>query len=205
MASAAQQHIGRPPLGSCIFSFLCALFQLSVCSLTLPLITRVVRTAGPLAGSSSNPTACFTQLVNLQPAICSAGCKHPAASGSCASAKRQRPCSVSSTVAVTYETWYRPLCVLKPCLCCMLPQESQCHGADGWRVLDSLAASATGSIITRKAIKPSETEVAANPRSRSAKLRVFQRAGGPTEVQPSSSRGKHSNSSSSSSSSQRPR
>jgi len=46
-------------------------------------------------------------------------------------------------------------------------------------VLDELAAAASGRIITRKAIAPTEQEVAANPRSRSAKLRVFQKAGGP--------------------------
>lgn len=45
--------------------------------------------------------------------------------------------------------------------------------------MDQLAAAAVGSIVTRKALTPTQAEMAANPRSRSAKLRVFQKAGGP--------------------------
>lgn len=45
-------------------------------------------------------------------------------------------------------------------------------------MLDQLAAAATGSVVTRKAVTPTDAETAANPRSRSAKLRVFQKAGG---------------------------
>jgi hypothetical protein len=48
--------------------------------------------------------------------------------------------------------------------------------------LDDLAAAAVGSIVTRKALTPTAAETAANPRSRSAKLRVFQKAGGPQEA-----------------------
>jgi MraW methylase family len=43
---------------------------------------------------------------------------------------------------------------------------------------DALAAAALGSLVTRRPIVPSAAEVEANPRSRSAKLRVFERAGG---------------------------
>lgn len=58
-------------------------------------------------------------------------------------------------------------------------QEALVSGPDGWRVLDSLAAAAQGRLITRKPLLAGPEEVAANPRSRSAKLRVFERAGGP--------------------------
>ncbi|WIA35005.1 hypothetical protein OEZ86_003501 [Tetradesmus obliquus] len=58
-------------------------------------------------------------------------------------------------------------------------QEALVSGPDGWRVLDSLAAAAQGRLITRKPLPAGPEEVAANPRSRSAKLRVFERAGGP--------------------------
>jgi hypothetical protein len=58
-------------------------------------------------------------------------------------------------------------------------QEALLHGAEGWRLLDSLSQAALGRTVTRKPVLPSAEEVAANPRSRSAKLRVFQRAGGP--------------------------
>jgi hypothetical protein len=68
-------------------------------------------------------------------------------------------------------------------------QEAFTHGAQGWQVLDQLAAAAQGSIVTRKAIAPSEAEAAANPRSRSAKLRVFQKAGGQEGLDSSSSSG----------------
>jgi hypothetical protein len=63
------------------------------------------------------------------------------------------------------------------------------HGAQGWQVLDQLAAAAQGSNVTRRAIAPSEAEMAANPRSRSAKLRVFQKAGGQEGLDSSSSSG----------------
>jgi hypothetical protein len=82
----------------------------------------------------------------------------------------------------------------------LLLQEAQVHGSEGWRVLDQLAAAASGSSVTRKALTPSEAEVAANPRSRSAKLRVFQKAGGPAGVV---HEGRGSRRSSSSSSSRR--
>lgn len=55
------------------------------------------------------------------------------------------------------------------------------HGADGWRLLDQLSAQAQGYSVTRKPILPNAEEMTANPRSRSAKLRVFQRAGGPDD------------------------
>jgi hypothetical protein len=51
-------------------------------------------------------------------------------------------------------------------------------GPDGWRVLDSLAAAAHGRLITRKPLLAGPAEVEANARSRSAKLRVFEKAGG---------------------------
>lgn len=70
------------------------------------------------------------------------------------------------------------VCVLPLVMSACLEQEAATHGAEGWRVLDELAAAASGSIVTRKAVEPTEAEVAANPRSRSAKLRVFQKAGG---------------------------
>ncbi|KAF6246279.1 MraW methylase family-domain-containing protein [Scenedesmus sp. NREL 46B-D3] len=58
-------------------------------------------------------------------------------------------------------------------------QEALVSGPDGWRVLDSLAAAAQGSLVTRKPLLAGPAEVAANARSRSAKLRVFEKAGGP--------------------------
>jgi hypothetical protein len=51
-------------------------------------------------------------------------------------------------------------------------------GPDGWRVLDSLAAAAQGRLVTRKPLLAAPAEVEANARSRSAKLRVFEKAGG---------------------------
>lgn len=61
-------------------------------------------------------------------------------------------------------------------------------GPDGWRVLDNLAAAAQGRIITRKPVVAGPEEVAANPRSRSAKLRVFEKSGGPAAEASSSGR-----------------
>lgn len=58
-------------------------------------------------------------------------------------------------------------------------QEALIHGPSGAALLDSLAAAAQGIIVTRKPVLPSDDEIAANPRSRSAKLRVFEKAGGP--------------------------
>eukprot|EP00879_Flechtneria_rotunda_P022927 GHRR01024233.1.p1 GENE.GHRR01024233.1~~GHRR01024233.1.p1 ORF type:complete len:244 (+),score=70.48 GHRR01024233.1:878-1609(+) len=63
-------------------------------------------------------------------------------------------------------------------------QEFLVHGLDGWRVLDSLAAAAQGRLVTRKPVLPSEQEIAANPRSRSAKLRVFEKARGEAATSP---------------------
>lgn len=53
------------------------------------------------------------------------------------------------------------------------------HGAE---VLDALRVGALGSLVSRKPVIPGASEVAANPRSRSAKLRVFERAGGPASA-----------------------
>jgi 16S rRNA C1402 N4-methylase RsmH len=58
-------------------------------------------------------------------------------------------------------------------------QEALVSGPDGWRVLDSLAAAAQGRLVTRKPLLAGPAEVEANARSRSAKLRVFEKAGGP--------------------------
>jgi hypothetical protein len=60
-----------------------------------------------------------------------------------------------------------------------MPQEALLHGPGGVALLDSLSAAAVGRSVTRKPVLPSTEEAAANPRSRSAKLRVFQKAGGP--------------------------
>jgi hypothetical protein len=61
-------------------------------------------------------------------------------------------------------------------------------------VLVDLAAAAVGSIVTRKALTPTAAETAANPRSRSAKLRVLQKAGGPQKSGSSDSSGSSSSS-----------
>jgi 16S rRNA (cytosine1402-N4)-methyltransferase len=50
------------------------------------------------------------------------------------------------------------------------------YGAAKYDQLEALAASAVGQVVTRKPLLPSEAEAAGNPRSRSAKLRVFQKA-----------------------------
>lgn len=71
-------------------------------------------------------------------------------------------------------------------------QEALTHGPYGAAVLDDLAAAAVGHIVTRKPVLPSPEEIAANPRSRSAKLRVFQRSGGPTEAAAAAAAGKGS-------------
>jgi len=57
-------------------------------------------------------------------------------------------------------------------------EEELTYGPDAWRHLEALEARAVGSIVTRKPVGPRDAEVAANARSRSAKLRVFERAGG---------------------------
>ncbi len=57
-------------------------------------------------------------------------------------------------------------------------EEALTRGPHAAEQLDALEARAVGSVVTRKPVVPGEEEIKANPRSRSAKLRVFQRAGG---------------------------
>eukprot|EP00798_Chlamydomonas_sp_ICE-L_P010090 gene10090-7985_t len=54
-------------------------------------------------------------------------------------------------------------------------QEKFTYGAGAMDFLEQLEDQAVGKAVTRKAIKPSEEECLANPRARSAKLRVIQR------------------------------
>ncbi len=49
------------------------------------------------------------------------------------------------------------------------------YGAAKFDMLDALAASAVGVAVTRKPLLPTEEECEGNLRSRSAKLRVFQK------------------------------
>ncbi len=51
------------------------------------------------------------------------------------------------------------------------------YGAGGLEKLEQLRAAAVGEVVTRKPLVGGDGEVAANPRARSAKLRVFERFG----------------------------
>ncbi|KAI8464647.1 MAG: MraW methylase family-domain-containing protein [Monoraphidium minutum] len=57
-------------------------------------------------------------------------------------------------------------------------QEALTHGPGGMAALDALRAAAVGDAVTRKPLAAGPCEVAANPRARSAKLRLFEAAGG---------------------------
>jgi len=56
--------------------------------------------------------------------------------------------------------------------------EALTYGADGMVQLEALRAAAVGEVVTRRPLVAADAEVALNPRSRSAKLRVFEKAGG---------------------------
>jgi 16S rRNA (cytosine1402-N4)-methyltransferase len=53
--------------------------------------------------------------------------------------------------------------------------EHRLYGPDKFEFLDQLAARAVAGLVTRKPVVADEQEQRANPRSRSAKLRVIQR------------------------------
>lgn len=56
--------------------------------------------------------------------------------------------------------------------------EADTHGPGGAEALEALRAAAIGEVVLRRPVTAGPEEVAANPRARSAKLRVFERAGG---------------------------